>query len=622
MTFDPKTEMYLNQVNGSTSALGEGSFKRRDELRRAEALERNKIRMGERLDRNISRAIRHGDAKSAASFLDTRQKMTGQGYQGRSGIMNHDDREQRVKDGAVKGANYRFGIGNVGANENPIADAPPPTNNPQAGGPSSSPSRASQIDPSLRAAEKDLWTKPKPGDPNEYHTGPDGQVTGTMMAPGSPQATPSESGIILSPDELASRRKFASELDRSPSAQSDPAARERAYQRGEKVYGVSRDEVDQRQGWNTSAGGPSSHQPVPKISEEDSKIEEAIGNLDPSKFSPAQIAEIRKNMAGFSPEERKGFVATGKAAGEAWGKRVDETLDRARGTASEVQSGIDDVNNTKGEMSAATVRSNRVLEKNREAMASLDEAGKQRELARQEGFDRSNQKFDRNIARIDQADAAERGIMDEYNKDMEATRVRNVGLGGLLVGIEPYPDQPEPINRDTFDPANPPKYERKVSPITYRTPQTKWSENPTAKLKEDAFDWVKPGIDPYGAKQALMENNGYTSKQADAILAKKGVTMEARNATFAKAKERASKLQESIDRSASAEFKESVRKNPPIVPEWMDGSILGKAYSAFQDPARIKEYGRQKEEARQQEIQRLDRSMARLEKPNTDLVAR
>jgi hypothetical protein len=116
----------FNEINGSRSALGEGSFKRRDELRRAESLQRNKVKMGERLDRNIARAVRKGDARSADSFNRLKESITGQGYGGGNGITNRDDREQRVRDGAIKGARARYDIGNIGANQEDAYSGAPP----------------------------------------------------------------------------------------------------------------------------------------------------------------------------------------------------------------------------------------------------------------------------------------------------------------------------------------------------------------------------------------------------------------------------------------------------------------------------------------------------------------
>lgn len=139
MTFDYQNlgERDLNQINGSSSALGEGSFKRRDELRRAESLQRNKIKMGERLDRSINRAVRKGDAGAANAFNNLRQAISGQGFGG-TGIGSPDDRNERVKDGTLKGADFRHGVGNIGNTapaEGPIANAPPPVEKPQGGGP-------------------------------------------------------------------------------------------------------------------------------------------------------------------------------------------------------------------------------------------------------------------------------------------------------------------------------------------------------------------------------------------------------------------------------------------------------------------------------------------------------
>lgn len=220
----------LNQINGSSSALGEGTFKRRDELRRAESVQRNRVRMSERLDRNITRAVRKGDANSARAFNALKESITGQGYMGGGGIVNAEDQQDRVKDGAVKAADTRYNMGNIGNTspaDGPIANAPPPVEKPQGGGPA--------------------WDADNSGIPDSIQR----SVAVPQTTPEVVSAPSASSSATLTPKALKSRQEFAADLDRSTLVQTDPAARERAYKRGESI-GVDRGSIERRMGWDSS----------------------------------------------------------------------------------------------------------------------------------------------------------------------------------------------------------------------------------------------------------------------------------------------------------------------------------------------------------------------------------
>lgn len=74
--------------------------------------------------------------------------------------------------------------------------------------------------------------------------------------------------------------------------------------------------------------------------ESDSKVGNAISNLDPSKFSPEQIAQIKANAAKLTPEERKQSTELGAQAGREYGEKIDYVLNRGRKAIDEVRSGI------------------------------------------------------------------------------------------------------------------------------------------------------------------------------------------------------------------------------------------------------------------------------------------
>lgn len=218
----------LNQINGSSSALGEGTFKRRDELRRAESLQRNKIKMGERTDRNLARAANKGDSATVSALLAYKKALGSGLAQTPIGIGSSADREERVQDGTIKGADARYKIGNIGNTnpaDGPIANAPPPVEKSQGGDPA--------------------WDADNSGIPDSIQR----PVAGPQTAPEAASAPSTSLSAALTPKALKSRQEFAADLDRSTLVQTDLAARERAYKRGESI-GVSREEVDRRQQWS------------------------------------------------------------------------------------------------------------------------------------------------------------------------------------------------------------------------------------------------------------------------------------------------------------------------------------------------------------------------------------
>lgn len=520
----------------SDTAMQAGGFKARDEMRRAESMTRNKLKMAERLDRNINRASRKGDASAMNEFMSVRKALTGEGYGGSGGIGNHDDREQRVKDGTIKGAGIRWDAGNIGrTDKGPINEAPP-------------------VD-SVTPKNRTDWDGDGNGIPNsiqrpglEAPAGSEGLQTGTLATsatstPGSATESFAEmearkrqesassgafgSGAQARANGTAApnaRQQFAADLDRSTAIQSDMngdltpegnAARERAYARGE-VLGVSREQIDKRMNFDSTEARQAKADEK-EFGESDSKVNDAIANLDPSKFSPEQIAAIKKNMAGLTPKQRKESAATGKAKSEEWGKQVDEVIGRAKETVTDVQA----------------------------------------EVARRQGVVKDLQG---EIANRDQALPISTAV------DSIAP-VQNPSLSFIS----------EPVSAPPVEPP---------------------AQSSISAVKSD-LDWLKPGISPSKAKQSLMEVRGYTSEQADATLKGRGVTAEATKFKADKDKLRSGQLQASINKSAALAFSEQVRKNPPVNPEWMGDSLLGKAYLSIRghDKAKIKEYERQQLQA-------------------------
>lgn len=286
--FDNRTDEIMPP--SSTTALQPGGFKARDEARRAEGLQRNKIKMAERLDRNIARASRKGDARAMDSFIGIRKALTGQGYGGGGGIGNSEDREQRVRDGTIKGARARFDIGNIGRTDpdGPIAGAAPvdsvtPKNRVGYGTPLSPDRKWDAANPQAPAASpiqrpefaNQISNAPQTGIPASGN-GPQGVAVPSVAPsatsdPGALQRrraavaglrdkwaseTPEAMQVAYEgrpatqqPSVLNPRQAFAADLDRSQLVETDPAARERAFVRGESL-GISRDQIKRRQNWS------------------------------------------------------------------------------------------------------------------------------------------------------------------------------------------------------------------------------------------------------------------------------------------------------------------------------------------------------------------------------------
>jgi hypothetical protein len=193
------------------------------------------------------------------------------------------------------------------------------------------------------------WDKDASGVPDLIQRNSPVASPATTTAPSGPTgvtthpapAAPSANGQpVVKPswrDDLGldSREKFAQDLSTSKLIEDqDAGAVERAYTRG-KQLGVSKEQVNQYLGMSSAAATPD----IAAV-KADEKIGRAIANLDPEKFSPEMIAQIRANMAKASPQERKEFAAKGEKAGIAYGQKTDDVLARARKTLDEVKSGI------------------------------------------------------------------------------------------------------------------------------------------------------------------------------------------------------------------------------------------------------------------------------------------
>ena len=499
----------LNQINGSSSALGEGTFKRRDELRRAESVQRNRVRMSERLDRNITRAVRKGDANSARAFNALKESITGQGYMGGGGIVNAEDQQDRVKDGAVKAADTRHNMGNIGNTnpaDGPIANAPPPVEKPQGGGPE--------------------WDFDNSGIPDSIQrpiAGPQTAPEAAQATSASPSVTPQPQGSIA---DVSAKRAAVSKLrNKWASQKAQDEAPEKAKEQARLDY-------------EAKNGAPNT-----SSMEADRYVDNAILNLDRSKFSPEQIKAIRKNMEGLSGKDREEAVATGKKKGEAWGAKADEVIGRAKSTVSGIKSEIE---SRKGQVKSIQ-----------------DEIAESR---------KSNQE-----------------LINGNNRPL-ATEIKNNPADVLT----PSPQSSEAAIQPSAKPSD--------------------TTNSSVKVN-DNLGWLKPGVSPYQAKQSLTEVHGYSSAQADALIQGRGITVDGMKINTDKDKLNRSQIQASINRSAANEFSESVRKNPPTLPDWMaPDSIAAKAYLALRghDKAKVKEYERQqREEARQ----KLGAAVASLSEP-------
>jgi hypothetical protein len=143
-----------------------------------------------------------------------------------------------------------------------------------------------------------------------------------------------------------------------------PSGRDQAYARG-KAVGVNPDQIDKLIQDNIPASMDSSWQSNATRLEEQAKakkeaynakygasekgINDAIGNLDPNKFSAEQTAQIRKIMAGLTPDQRLDASNQGKAAGEQYGKKIDSTVASAKQVLSEVAGEVASIKKNTGD---------------------------------------------------------------------------------------------------------------------------------------------------------------------------------------------------------------------------------------------------------------------------------
>lgn len=314
----------------SSSVLTSGSFRARDEMRRAEQAQLRKLKYSERLDRNIARAGRKGDSASVNSFLNIKRALNDGSMQTPGGISSYEDRQQRVKDGVIKGAEIRWEAGQVGkAKEDPIAGAPPVD--------SVTPKNRPTIEEAARVVPSE--------NPNSIQR-PLLQVPATQGGVQAPVVAPSAKTVQPS---LKDRKALAADLDRSALVQSgDPKAMERAYARANDL-GLSPAEVDNYVSERKAIASKSAEEKAMKAEvdkkaydtaygESDTYVNQAIDNLDPAKFTPAQIAQIRANTKKISAKDRKDATKEGKDA-SSW-----NAFDAKRRVAEKAGLNPDDVN--------------------------------------------------------------------------------------------------------------------------------------------------------------------------------------------------------------------------------------------------------------------------------------
>lgn len=318
------------------TALQPGGFKARDEARRAEAMQRRRIKYGERLDRNIARAGRKGDNQTVNALLNIKSALTDGRMQAPGGITNYADREQRVKDGMIKGAEARWKAGQIGrvSQDNAFAGAPP----------------ADTATPGIREESPEGAARRNINEPVQingrdalFASGGDDVMRAAVVMRDQAYGPSSSVGESFAETEARKRREasksgafgseamdrangivvpskrqeFAADLDRSSLVQTDMSARDRAYKRGEAL-GVSRRQIQDRMGWETdeSVNKRKASEAKKKYDIDygasDSYVSDSIDKLDPAKFSPEMIAQIRKNTQRISPEDRKWAVREGR----------------------------------------------------------------------------------------------------------------------------------------------------------------------------------------------------------------------------------------------------------------------------------------------------------------------
>lgn len=318
--------------------------------RRAEQDALRNLRYDEKLDRNIARAGRKGDNKTVASLLAIKSAIKGGAMKAPGGIANYEDRQERVKDAVIKGADYRFkmgqignagddgGIGNAGEGRIPNAENGSRIPNAEDGralteskldadpAPKLSPS-APSITPKLDAANNTPrldsggtatpridYVDPTP----RINSTRDPETIGETFA--QTEARKREqgaaSGAYGKPAAPNARQQFARDLDNSEAiASGDPAARERAYQRGAGLD-LTREQIQKKMGWETDTEAAAKKYKK-EYGKSDKAVKGAVDRLDKiewstngqpslqSDLSPAMIAKIRENMKKVSPEDKK-----------------------------------------------------------------------------------------------------------------------------------------------------------------------------------------------------------------------------------------------------------------------------------------------------------------------------
>ena len=75
----------------------------------------------------------------------------------------------------------------------------------------------------------------------------------------------------------------------------------------------------------------------PEFGESDARIESAIDNLDPDKFTPEMIDMLRKDRAGLSGQQRKDSAKVGEAAGEEFEKKARSAIEGGRDAIAEFE---------------------------------------------------------------------------------------------------------------------------------------------------------------------------------------------------------------------------------------------------------------------------------------------
>jgi hypothetical protein len=441
--------------------------------------------MGERLDRNINRAVRKGDARSAAAFNSLRQSISGQGFQGTGGITNADDREQRVADGTIKGAKIRSDFGNIGrANNGMIAEAPPedsvtPKNRletpgldrgPSTPGLDSNPRKNGQSfnDPMIINGQEALFadlgdgamaaavadrdrsygnqdTASLPKNSTESFTETEARKRQESASSGAFGSAAKARADGTAPPNA--KQQFAADLDRSTSIKKgDGEARDRAYQRGDQLD-VSREQIQKRMGWETDAQVGKKKYDA-EFGESDSKVDTAIANLGPG-FSPEQIAAIRKNMAGLTPQQRKD---AGKQGKESARKTVDNIEQDVYELAGGDPVGLGDI---EGRAKNASERAGASVERTRKVMADLDASEKDRIAKYEAGKAASADRLKTTQDKNNKAFVVQKKQSADYFSDLEKNTYYNASLGNikrLFMDQRADPARPEDVDYDTFDP--------------------------------------------------------------------------------------------------------------------------------------------------------------------------